>query len=46
MGNILHWMNLCASIESVEMATMAHSLPSREEASARRKLADTGRKSP
>ena len=42
----LHRRNLCASIESVEMATMGHSLPSSEEASALRKLADTGRKSP
>ena len=33
-------------MESVEMATMGHSLPSSEEASALRKLADTGRKSP
>ena len=39
-------MNLCASMESVEMATMEQSLPSREESSVRRKLADTGRKSP
>ena len=42
----LHRRNLCASMESVEMATMGHSLPSSEEASALRKLADTGRKSP
>ena len=39
-------MNLCASIESVEMAMMGHSLPSKEVASAQMKLADTGRKSP
>ena len=38
--------DLWASMESVEMATMRQSLPSKEEASARRKLVDTGKKSP
>ena len=46
-GSTMQYLpDLWASMESVEMATMRQSLPSKEEASARRKLVDTGKKSP